>query len=277
MFHVEHSCATCNYLLASCRQLRQYPVQEIHHGPIVLMDSLIKLPIDLDKLPPFRVLRSALGAERALFVWFVLWQELAYRAQEGGCPGRLPKVETASFLAALEPVEADAQKREQLLNLAFHSRLLVLDGEDYVCPRFAVLHGDMGQQRTQAQRGGDMRAYKQRMKKAGGAAFQQSLLISESKLVDEEGQPLAAEEVQRVTRLIVACDNALYKDPRPSFGFTEGLIQDARAVLKRFTDEQIDFVCNQVALHRNHPALNGLTAEKLLPMFGDIVQRMEAA
>lgn len=240
-----------------------------------LMESVIKLPIDLDKLPPFRAMRSALGLERTLYVWFVLWQELAYRAQEGNGAGRLPKTELPSFLTALEPVEPDPVKREKLLDQVLSAKLLLPDGDDYVCPRFMVLHGEMGPQRSQAQRGGDMRAYRQRMKKSEGEAFQQSLLISGGKLVDEEGLPLPAEDVRRLTRLIVACDNALYKSPRPPFAFTEGLIQDARAVLRRFADEQIDYVCTRVALHRNHPALNGLTTEKLLPMFGDIAQRME--
>jgi hypothetical protein len=122
-----------------------------------------------------------------------------------------------------------------------------------------------------------MRAYTQRMKKAQSQTFQQSLLISEAKLVDEQGEPLPAEEVRRVMRLIVACDNALFKPNRPPFGYTEGLIQEARGVLKRFTDEEIDMVCRTVALHRNHPSLNGVITEKLLPMFADVVKKLEGA
>jgi hypothetical protein len=261
-------------LLALSRQSCSTEVQEIPPHGFYPMDSTVKLPIDLNSLPPFRELKLLLGLERALFVWWTLWQELGYRAQEGNCPGRLPLADVPSFLASLEPTEPNAEQRAQLLQHLVSVRLLKQDGEDFVCPRFAMLHGEMGQ-RSQAQRGGDMRAFKLRMKKAGGQSFQQALLISETKLVDAEGQPLAAEEVKRVTRLIVCCDNALYKDPRPSYGFTEGLIQDALRVLKRFTDEEIDFVCNKVALHRNHPALNGFTTEKLLPVFTDIVQKME--
>jgi hypothetical protein len=240
------------------------------------MDSIVKLPIDLNSLPPFRELKAILGLERALFVWWTLWQELGYRAQEGNCPGRLPGAEVASFLAALEPTEPNAEKRAQIFDQLVAARLLKRDGEDYVCVRFAMTHSDMGQ-RSQAQRGGDMRTYKMRMRQADNQAMQQSFLINEARLVDEQGQPLSAEQVKRVTRLIVACDNALYKGARPDYGFTEGLIQEALRVLKRFTDEDIDYVCNRVALRRNHPALNGVTTEKLLPMFDAIVQRMEVA
>jgi len=104
------------------------------------------------------------------------------------------------------PGESGAQLLQQLVLV----RLLKKDGEDFVCPRFAMLHSEMGQ-RSQAQRGGDMRAFKLRMKKAGGQSFQQALLIPDTKLVDAEGQPLAAEEVKRVTRLIGAVIRALQR------------------------------------------------------------------
>jgi hypothetical protein len=239
------------------------------------MDCAVKMPIDLLQLPPFRQLRQLMGsAERALFVWFTLWQELGYRAQEGNCPGRLPAQDAALFTAALEPVERDPEKRAQLFQHLLTVRLLSQDGPDYVCPRFAILHGQMGA-RSQAQRGGDVRAYGQRMEKAEHSAFQQSLLVPPGKLVDGEGRPLPAEQVRRVMRLIVACDNALFKGARPSWGFGEGLIASALRVLQRFTDEEVNQVCLAVARPRNHPALNGVTTEKMLPMFGEMVGRLE--
>jgi hypothetical protein len=240
------------------------------------MDSALRLPIDLLQLPSFRQLKTRFGLERSLLIWFVLWQELRYRAQEGNCPGRLPAAEVPVVLAALSIAEPDESAQREIFNQIVASGLLKPDGQDFVCPRFALLHG-AEPNRSQAQKGGDMRAYTQRMKKAAGQTFQQSLLISETKLVDEEGQPLPAEEVKRVMRLIVACDNALFKPNRPPFGYTEGLIQEARAVLKRFTDEEIDLVCRTVALHRNHPSLNGVTTERLLPMFAEVAKKLEAA
>jgi hypothetical protein len=69
-------------------------------------DSAIKLPIDLLQLPPFRQLRASFGLERALLLWFILWQELRYRSQEGTCSGRLPGAEIPIFLTALSPLES---------------------------------------------------------------------------------------------------------------------------------------------------------------------------
>src|SRR5437660_1453993 len=138
------------------------------------MDFAVKIPIDLIQLPPFRQLRDVLGGpEQALFVWFTLWQELGYRAQEGVSPGRLLGSDVPVFLAALQPCESDPTKRKEIFQHLISVRLLRQDENDYICPRFAVLHGDMGH-RSQAQRGGDMRAFNQRMRKADGLVFQQS-------------------------------------------------------------------------------------------------------
>lgn len=235
----------------------------------------MKVPIDLTQLPQFRLLREKLGrAELAMLAWFTLWQELSYRLQDGGEAGRLRSEDAPGVEQAMESAFRDIGLGEHgMLEKMVAARLLVRDGEDYVCPRFAVLHaGSAG--RSQAQRGGDMRAYALRQRKAQGEAFQQSLLIPASRLVDAEGKPLSAEMVKRVTRLVVACDNALFKGARPSYGYTEGLIQDALRVLGRFTDEEIDAMCRTVALKRTHPALNGMNAEKLLPGFAEVAGRL---
>jgi hypothetical protein len=237
----------------------------------------LKLPIDLLQLPPFRQLRASFGVERSLLIWFILWQELRYRSQEGNCAGWLPGAEVPIFLTALSPLESEGSKQQEIFQKLIEVGVLKPDGQDFVCPRFALLHGNDANHRSQAQRGGDMRAYKLRLKKAEGQSFQQSLLINEAKFVNEAGEPLSAEEVKRVMRLIVACDNALFKPNRLPFGYTEGLIQEARDVLKQYADEEIDLVCRTVALHRNHPSLNGVTTEKLLPMFGEIAKKLEGA
>src|SRR5258707_8742417 len=85
-------------VLASSRQSCSTTGKEIPARTFFPMDSTVKLPIDLNSLPPFRELKLLLGLERALFVWWTLWQELGYRAQEGSCPGRLPLADVPSFL-----------------------------------------------------------------------------------------------------------------------------------------------------------------------------------
>ncbi|HVM51251.1 MAG TPA: hypothetical protein VMU04_24690 [Candidatus Acidoferrum sp.] len=230
-------------------------------------------------LPPFRVLEGELGPANALWLWWVVWRELAYFTEEGLAPGRIRNEDRPAFVAAInvpgqENIRARGDARPpDCWELLVRSRLLKADGTDWVCPRFANLHGAACMPRNQAQRGGDMRAYSLRQRKAPGEAFQQALLIAESKMVDEHNEPLDPETRQRVVRLIVSCDNALFKNARPTHGYSEGLVQDALKVLRRFTDEEINRVCNFVASRRNHPMLT--TTEKLLPQFGEIVQIVE--
>ena len=61
-------------------------------------------------------------------------------------------------------------------SLVVEARLLVRDGDEYSCPRFAVLHGaTLGNTRSLAQQGGDMRAFSLRQKKANGQVLQQGV------------------------------------------------------------------------------------------------------
>ncbi len=235
------------------------------------------MPIDLLQLPPFRQMRVAFGLERALFVWWTLWQELGYRVQEGGQPGRLAQADVPMFTSALAPVLPEPNKQQDALQALVSCNLLKPDGVDFYCPRFALLHGQVAANRSQAQQGGDMKAFNQRMKKAPQQAFQQSLLTPVNKLVDGNGQPLSADLVKRVMWLITACDNALFKEMRPEFTITEGLVQSALEVTQRYSDEEILAVSRKLVKHRTHPALLGMTTEKLLPMFGDVVGKLEAA
>ncbi len=119
-----------------------------------------------------------------------------------------------------------------------------------------------------------MKAYRQGKKKVPVQAFQQALLIQEAKMVDAEGKPLDRETVRRVTRLIVSCDNALYRPDRPAWSYTEGLIQTALRVLQEFSDEEIDVVCDRLAKLPRSPALMGMTTERLLPEFREVLGKV---
>jgi hypothetical protein len=231
----------------------------------------LQLPIDLTSLPPFRLLEAALGPARALWLWWVVWRELAYLMEEGCAPGRIRAEDQKTFMAALTVPECSTSS-QGLWALLLSSRLLKADGPDWICARFSLLH-EGPSHRSQAQRGGDLKAYHGRQKKLESDAFQQALQITESKMVDEHGEPLTSEMRQRVTRLVVSCDNSLFKNLRPPHGYSEGLVQDALRVLARFSDEQIGKVCLFVAEHRNHPLLS--TTERLLPVFGEISRMLE--
>lgn len=239
----------------------------------------LKLPTDLTSLPPFRLLEASLGPARALWLWWTAWRELAYLMQEGLAPGRIRAEDKPGFVAALVmPLGSElndckpAEASEHLWNLLLSSHLLKPDGEDWVCPRFALLQ-EGPSHRSAAQRGGDAKAYAARQKQMPGVAFQQALQISETKLVDEHDEPLTKEMRERVTRLVVSCDNALFKNLRPAHGYSEGLVQDALRVLAKFPDEQIAAVCKFVSEHRRNPMLT--TTERLLPVFGEITRMLE--
>jgi hypothetical protein len=232
----------------------------------------LQLPIDLTSLPPFRLLEASLGPTGALWAWWAVWRELGYLSQEGLAPGRIRAEDKPAMVQALAVPGEEPMGGDAVWDLLLSSRLLKADGPDWVCARFSLLHSGPSH-RSQAQRGGDLKAYHGRQKDVNSVAFQQALQISESKMVDEHGEPLSREMRERVTRLIVSCDNALFKNLRPTHGYTEGLVQDALRVLAKFSDEQIAQVCLFVAEHRNNPMLT--TTERLLPVFGDITRLLE--
>jgi hypothetical protein len=230
----------------------------------------VQLPLDLTSLPPFRALEAELGPVQALWVWWSLWRELAYLAQEGVTPGRIRAEDKAS-------VERAVCECKATWDLLLRSRLLKADGEDWVCLRYAVLNGGrVVGPRSQAQRGGDMRAFNAKQRRLEDEAQQQTFaLLKRGVFVDSEGKKLEPAALERVTRLVVACDNALVRPQvrHPDTDYTEGLVQDALGVLAKFTDEEINRVVNFIAKNRGHPMLT--TTEKLLPQFKIIVGLLE--
>ena len=244
------------------------------------------MPPDLLQLPPFGQLSSALGGKpKAVMAWWVLFCQLNYLEQEGSPCGRVPEQDIEQFKKTVNEmgVEAGVQSPQSMVpspesdgktlyDLFIGVKLLKMDGPDIVCPRYQALNSGDRFGKSLSSIGGSMKAFRKKQGKLDAEAMQQSLNILESKFVDEDGVALLPDLVQRVTRLIIACDHALYKSSRPPFGFTEGLIQTALGIVRAKTDEEIDYVCEQVALHRAHPRLAGLTTERLLPQFGDMVR-----
>ena len=53
-----------------------------------------------------------------------------------------------------------------------------------------------------------------------------------------------------------------------------GLVAQALAVLKKYSDEEIDFVVRLVAKRRGHPALGLMTPEKMLASFGELTEKL---
>ena len=234
--------------------------------------SAVKLPLDLTQIHPFRELKSLLGGSGAAHaVWWELWRTLGYWAQEGSTIGKLPTEAAATFKNDLAETGASG---EDVFQHLLTVKLLVPEDGGWFCPRFAVLNSDLLRAVKREQIGGNMRKFLHEQGKVRGKTMQLGLAISENKFVDETGAPLAEDEAEKVTRLIISCDNALFKGERPPALFTEALIQDALRVVRKLTEDEIDCVLRRVAYCRNHPILNCMTAEKLLPQFRDIMGKL---
>jgi len=233
--------------------------------------SAVKLPLDLTQIHPFRELKAALGGVGAAHsAWWELWRELGYWAQEGNLIGRLPGEALAGFQNALTD---QGLPGEGTLASMVACKLLAPEADGYYCARFALLNRDLSGAKREAV-GGNMKKFYGDQKRLGGRVVQQVLSISGTKFVDKDGNPLSSEETEKVTRLIISCDNALFKGERPSPGFTEALIQDALVVSRQLTDDEIDCILRAVALKRAHPFLAGMTAERLLPQFRDMILKL---
>ena len=239
------------------------------------MEAAFKIPSDLQLLTQFKELASALGRSKAYHVFYLVWQELFLRAQEGAPKGRLPASQVPGLIRTLLEVEPDPAKCDEMFHKAIveQSRLLERDGEDLVCPRFMVLNAQTGKG-SAASIGGSRKSFMTKQKRLQADAFQQSLLIRPEVFIDGDGKKLDSDQVKRVMRLVISCDNALYKPERMATGYSEGLIQAALSVLAKFTDEEINLMVTKVSMNRDHPALNGMVAERLLPELEATVRKL---
>lgn len=241
------------------------------------------LPLDLPQLPQFMKLVRFMSGDvgRAMHAWYILWQQFAYRVQEGATAGRLPESERETLIGAWAPVvptdAADGYLDKLVTFMVDDMKLLILDGGDMVCQRFAALYGNtsaFGMSREA--KGGVIKAYNAKNRKAEESMLELGLMIKPEKYKDGDNNPLTSHEIERVNWLIIRCDNALDKPERPAFGFDGALIANAAAVIRKFNDEQIKAVTKEIRLHRAHPLIAGMTTERLLPQFCDIMPQMSA-
>lgn len=236
------------------------------------MNGGVRLPADLLELSVFRALKEPLGGtERALHVFWLLWRDLAQLSQEGASLGRMKPANMDAYLGLL--VEKgwfkDLESAREFRDRQFAATgLLTRDGEDWTCPRFIMLNPELALKPRES-RGGHGRAFSIKMQRFEKSLLQGALRLPANVFVETDGTPLPTEMVQRIQRLIVSCDNALKRD-RPPIGWSESLVALALLVTKKFTDEQINWVCHKLALNCSAAILNGMTTEKLLPQFETI-------
>ena len=242
------------------------------------MSACAKFPLDLTELSVFRVLKDTLGGvEPAVHFFWLLWRDLAQLAQEGAPLGRLTASGLASFTSLLVDLHKFSDKdlaRAFLQTACVEAGLFAKDGEDLVCLRFISLNSDLVRRADRESVGGMVKAFNHKQRKMESELKQLELRVPARVFVDADGTPLDAEAVSRLSRLIISCDNALLRE-RPPIGWTEGLIQLALRIIRKLSDDQIDYTVRKVVMNRKHPALAGLSTEKLLPQFDTIVSRVE--
>lgn len=225
--------------------------------------------MDYRETPWWRALVRELGLAAASMVMLSLWRELGYLGRQGNLPGRLTAMDADMFL---REVDRDGVPTEALLAKLETCGLLTkseLSGVEWVCRPFVLANGQMTANALSA-RGGEARAYRYRSEAHTAASAQLALLIPMDVLVDDQGKRLAPEEVERVRLIIALADSALAAKPRPAAGYSAGLVQSALAVARQYTDGQIREVCRKLYHARNHPALHGMVAEKLLARFTEL-------
>jgi len=232
----------------------------------------LKLPIDLTQLPQFRRLREMVGSDtgRAFMIWWTLWQELGYRAQEGIAPGRLPEADVPGVVAAIAAYETSGQSGEAIFKFLGEQRVLVADGKDWVCPRFALLHPELNPMtRSNAAKGGDKKAFNAKQRESREGALQLGLEINPEKFHDASGNPLLQDEANEVVVFITTLDNALFKQARPTWNFTEALLVNAVETWRKLGRERLNVIAAQLVQKRKHPLLSNMTAERLLEVNGE--------
>lgn len=218
----------------------------------------IILPIDFETSQEFARLVGVCGGDedKAVARYARLFSRCGYAAREGGAPGFIAQQDEGLFKAR---VGID-------LKVLTETGLLITKEGGWFCPAFASLNASVD---TKEKKGGLARAYDSRVRKGLGSLDQDVLIIPAQVLVDSAGNPLSKEMCKRVRTLVLCCDSALDKMDRPLWQFSAILVQNALRVLARYTDPQIDCICRQVRMKKEHPFLAGITTEAILAPVGD--------
>jgi hypothetical protein len=234
----------------------------------------IRVPLDIERWPEFRVLAGACGASLASHLFLRLWIEFGHVASVASKVGFLSERGMELFQAEVESVVkpdalasalvGDAERRD----LKF---LFPVEG-GFECPRFAQLNGHLDpKSKPMHQKGYEASRYLRRLRREQAEATGQALLLPTEHFTTAEGARMDAEMIRRIEILVRTVDNALGRVARPPTEFSRGLVLDAYAIAREFTDLQVYEACRKIHDFRGHAAMPE-TAEKLLPKWNEIVR-----
>ena len=257
----------------------------------------LKLPVDFERLPEFRMLcgqlLSANGKpvdpkiiERAaVFIWLRLWVELAYAAQTTNQPGLMTSGGSVLFVQSLEPMfGTDVEVMEMLVKAG----CLKPKGDcplavtEWNCERFARMNGHLaGDFVSRETKGAAASALERNRKHIERAVGDQVMLLapevfrvrdtSAEGIVGSGFRSLTHSEINRCMVMIKTLDNCLKISSRKKGEYTDGLIGDAWAAVEKHSPAALKDFYVWLQTHREHPAVPKRT-EQVLAKFEECFQ-----
>jgi hypothetical protein len=254
--------------------------------------SEIKLPVDFERLPEFRLLAEAISTHMAevmaehahharpyadamtSFVFTRLWVELAYAARSGA---KLGELSTTTLELYERSFPSGLFERGVLTRMLIEQKVVTsLTSGGVYCERFARTNPHLAADAVSPQQRGAARSALSRARPALAAAANQQLMMLPSTLLkDRNGKELDGVQQQRVLVLIKTLDNVLQPQLRRNHGdITEGMVADAAEVIGRWSEEQLMQFYYWLLDNRSKPGVP-TTAEQVLANF-EAVSRLMA-
>jgi hypothetical protein len=227
----------------------------------------LHLPLDFERLRPFRLMVAQLtqlqlsGAQlspqvagmTATFLWARLWVELGLLVQTTNQPGRLSLQDAELFKPTVNGVFGD--NCDPLAEMVKAEWLQAEEG-GYRCAMFAEYNAHLaGNFMTKEEKGNVRSALVRQGKRLAIEAVAQGMLLPVEMFERPDGTRMNDTEQNRCMVLVKNLDNALGLPGRKNADFTQGLINDAFAVVAEHDADQLRQFYFWVAEHRGKPTV----------------------
>ena len=242
------------------------------------MAEQLNLPVDLERLPEYRLLCGQLRARGSVaslpppevfasHLFLRLFVELAYAARSTNRPGYLGPAK-ALFEESVGAMFGDDCKPLALLQAC--TLLEERDG-DLFCSLFARGNEHLAGNHISKEKRGQRRSeFVRQEKELTHLALTQVQLIPPLKFRRADGTVLTPVEVSKAMLVVTRVDRALKQPNRQPGEFTEGLIADAAAVGMAHSQDTIKEVCFWLLEAREHPG-TPKTTEQILAQWDSMM------
>jgi len=240
----------------------------------------LRIPLDFERLPEFRMLCDALGRaakppisrdqieNAATRMWMRLWVELGYLAQSTNQPGLLTPDGVSLFLSTVQALFGEDCKPMEMLEL---SKCVGPHDEGFFCDRFAKWNPHLsGDYKKQEVRGSVNSAIVRQQNRLVTEAIQQGQLLPMEMFKKRNGEAMSTVEQKRALVLIKNVDNCLKRPSRRQMEFNEGLMADAGFAIEHHTEEDLLKFYFWLANSREQPCVPKST-EQVLSDFEELL------